>query len=333
MSESHVTLRLGAAGLDEEQEVLYRALLRIAPAKVAPLRYATGLSPQVIRRRLGELESKGLVSRLAGRDLEYLPIPPDVGLAALVQQRRQELESVQAAALEMMHEFRAGAQRRSPSELIEMIEGRDAVVQQFVQLQRSTQQEFLMFDKPPYASNISQQVDFEEALLRQGIVYRVIYDSRSLEVQPMEELERLVRAGEQARVLNDVPMKLEVSDRRVASVPLNIDEPGVEGILIIHATPLVLGLTELFERLWKAAIPLSQILAGKGRSQEGVQEPSEEDRRLLALLASGYSDAPIARRLGCNLRTVQRRVSRLMRELDAKTRYQLALQASRRGWH
>ena len=58
---------------------------------------------------------------------------------------------------------------------------------------------------------------------------------------------------------------------------------------------------------------------------------STRDQQLLALLAAGLTDQAIARKLGVALRTVERRVRRLMDGLGARTRFQAGLQAAARG--
>jgi DNA-binding NarL/FixJ family response regulator len=49
-------------------------------------------------------------------------------------------------------------------------------------------------------------------------------------------------------------------------------------------------------------------------------------------LREGLKDRAIARALGIGERTVQRRLSRLMSTLGAKTRFQAAINAVHRGW-
>ncbi|MFJ3772384.1 LuxR C-terminal-related transcriptional regulator [Streptomyces sp. NPDC090075] len=53
---------------------------------------------------------------------------------------------------------------------------------------------------------------------------------------------------------------------------------------------------------------------------------------MLARLSAGFTDEHIARSLGCSLRTAQRRVAHLMRELGATTRFQAAPRARDLGW-
>ncbi len=53
---------------------------------------------------------------------------------------------------------------------------------------------------------------------------------------------------------------------------------------------------------------------------------------ILALLVAGAKDEVIARQLGIGVRTLRRRMQHLMTALDAETRFQAGIQASRRGW-
>jgi len=52
----------------------------------------------------------------------------------------------------------------------------------------------------------------------------------------------------------------------------------------------------------------------------------------LALLASGLKDEAIARQLDVHVHTARRRITGLLERLDATTRFQAGMQASRRGW-
>jgi DNA-binding NarL/FixJ family response regulator len=79
----------------------------------------------------------------------------------------------------------------------------------------------------------------------------------------------------------------------------------------------------LFESEWRRATPVREAApAGQGTP----------DAALLGLLAAGLTDESIARALEVGLRTVQRRIHDLMRELNVMTRFQLGLAARDRGW-
>jgi DNA-binding CsgD family transcriptional regulator len=62
------------------------------------------------------------------------------------------------------------------------------------------------------------------------------------------------------------------------------------------------------------------------------QALSAAELLLLALLADGLKDEAVARALGVSVRTVRRMVAELMHRLDARSRFQAALLAQRKGW-
>ena len=77
---------------------------------------------------------------------------------------------------------------------------------------------------------------------------------------------------------------------------------------------------------------------GAGRdSGASLDGPADEalsaaELLLLTLLGDGLKDEAVARALGVSVRTVRRMVAELMHRLDARSRFQAALLAQRRGW-
>jgi DNA-binding NarL/FixJ family response regulator len=111
-------------------------------------------------------------------------------------------------------------------------------------------------------------------------------------------------------------------------VPLDFDSPGVEGIVLVNASPLLEALAALFDSFWRAAIPVAWNANDPTR---GVPPVDAQDRDLLTLLVAGHKDEAIAHQLGISRRTVQRRIRGLMDKIGANSRSQVILQAARRG--
>ncbi|MDD9375907.1 helix-turn-helix transcriptional regulator [Streptomyces sp. ZAF1911] len=59
---------------------------------------------------------------------------------------------------------------------------------------------------------------------------------------------------------------------------------------------------------------------------------TEETGHLLALMATGATDAAIARMLGVSERTVLRRITRVQQQLGAQSRFQLGLLVNGLQW-
>jgi DNA-binding CsgD family transcriptional regulator len=231
----------------------------------------------------------------------------------------------------LVHEYRDHAPQRSVDDLVEVEVGQDAAARRFEELQRAARVEVLLCVAPPYVVPL-QDNGLQVERLAAGVSYRVIYDRCALEAAgAVDHVRRCVAAGEEARALSGVPMKLAIADRSLALVPRHNGRPSLDaGHVLVHESALLDALVTLFEALWAQATPLQVDVSGELSELE--ERLSADDAALLSLFLSGLTDQAIANQLGLSLRTVQRRVRRLMDAAGATTRIQLGWQASRRGW-
>lgn len=325
---------LGALGIDDAEELVYRFLLRAGPSARARLQRDVDLPPSRVAVCLRGLESKGLVSRSAHQRPLFVAVPPELALEALFSHRYQELERARATAGELIRSLRREQPYAEKEELIEIVSGRDAITERVLQLQRASTEEVLLFDQPPYAAGGGQnQVEIEK--LKSGVRYRVIYDHASLEWPGQAELlEEIVALGEEARATQTLPMKLAIFDRWAAMLPLRLGDSDVERPerIVVHPSPLLDALVTLFEMFWERAAPID--LSVERLALPGLEtsiELSSEDRRLLGLLVSGLTDDAIGRQLGMARRTVQRRIRGLIDKTGTSNRLELIVHAATTG--
>ncbi|MGW5051883.1 helix-turn-helix domain-containing protein [Actinokineospora sp. NPDC004072] len=318
---------LEPVGLGPAESAVYVALIDHPHTTVAELAARTDHTAAQLRRPLARLMDCGLVTRLAGSPARYVPAPPDVAIDALVVRRRQELENLRVTARDLGRRLDAAPSGRAAG-LIELVEGEQAVRQQLARIQLGAQHEVCIVDCPPYMTGKPMDNPPEWQGLSRGVAYRSIYHTPAIaDHQRIAEIHRYMAAGEQARALPDVHMKMTIVDARIALIPLSFEaaETGVR--IIVHQSPLLSALVACFDMLWERATPLGPQ---PGKAPE--RGPSETDREILTMLAAGMKDKAIARALNIAERTVTRRLTELMNTLDATTRFQAALQASRRGW-
>ena len=84
---------------------------------------------------------------------------------------------------------------------------------------------------------------------------RSIYDAAAMD-DPVARriIQACAEAGEQARLLPSVPMKMKLADHTTAMLPLT--PTGTAGALVIRAPVIITALREYFEMLWERATPL-----------------------------------------------------------------------------
>ncbi|MER7727445.1 hypothetical protein [Streptomyces sp. NPDC096323] len=86
------------------------------------------------------------------------------------------------------------------------------------------------------------------------------------------------------------------------------------------------ALVALFEGVWAAAGPVLLSPTGGVEREPQSEGPDDTDPLILSLMLTGLTDHAVAGYLGLSLRTMQRRIRRLMQLADVTTRIQM-------GWH
>ncbi|MBN6056593.1 hypothetical protein JYK22_31995, partial [Nonomuraea sp. RK-328] len=318
-------------GLSAAEQALYEALVEHAPVTLDELdrlaaRHALSAPAGALAARLEEL---GLIARLPEDPPRYVVVPPEMGLDALIRERARELADARLRVARLSTRYHRTTAAQEAGGLVEVVIGREAVLQRFEQLQRGTRKEIRVFDAPPYVGVVGGNTQ-EFELLSRGVDYRVVYDRRAIEVRgTLRAISDYIAAGEQVRV-GDVPMKLVLSDYPMALVPLRRDLQMVESALVVHDSTLLDALAALFEMYWERAVPL-HIRHGRAHLAE-TTSPTGARRDLLARLVAGQTDKAIAAHMGWSDRTVRRHVRAMMIQLDAQTRFQAGYQAVLRGW-
>ncbi|MGW2963159.1 helix-turn-helix domain-containing protein [Streptomyces sp. NPDC001220] len=321
---------LAALGLDERDESAYRTLVSVGAAEVPDLARRLTLAEPDTERALRRLERHGLAAQSSGRPGRWVAAPPGVALGALLTQQRHELEKAELAAALLAEEYRAAAAEPAVHDLVEVVTGAPAVAQRFLQLQLGAADEVcaLVTGNPMVVSGTENEA--EEQAAGRGVRYRVVVERAVLDLpHGITELTAALGRDEQVRVVDRVPTKLVVADRSLAMVPLtsHTSEPAA---VVVHASGLLELLSELFESVWRSALPLR--LGASGVTEERPDAPDATDLEVLSLLLAGLTDVSVAKQLDLGLRTVQRRVRRLMELAGVTTRLQLGWHSYERGW-
>lgn len=313
-------------GLDHAAARVYLTLLDRAPAPLSVIAAGAGMDGPELAGAYGALVDAGLASAAEAEADLVAPVPPAAGLEILARHRAAEVEESRIAVGGAFDSFRRQRLAAYNDDLVEVVTG-EAVGPRIRQAWASAREQIRQFESPPYFP-LPGATDDALATLARGVTQRVVYSRESLEHPGhlKEVIEPCVRAGEQARVLPSVPVKLVIIDEAYALVSLSIKEADVHNtMLVVQPCGLLSALMALFEQSWQNALPF------QGRTtRPGGLPPA--DRRLLWLLAGGASDDVIARELGISRRTLYRRLQILMARLGAANRFQMALQAQRSGW-
>jgi DNA-binding CsgD family transcriptional regulator len=316
---------LAGLGIGAESERAYRIVLRRPGIALLALAESTGKGVEDVRRDLEPLISLDLV-RLVDDIVE--PEPPSFALRKVMARESQRLaeaarslEVVESVVHRYVTEHRAAhVSGREPltidvipsSELIDVLKS----------LVPATTGEMLFLRVDRWNLVDTSQIDKSVVeAIRGGRSSRVIYPVTVLD--RLDLLAERARAGEQIRILAEVPSRMAVFGESAVVLPEQWGDVDVESALLLREPSVVTACRALFDLMW-----------AKGTSIPALHVDGNETgrRQLLELLARGAKDEQISRTLGLSLRTVRRRVAAMMAELGADTRFVAGLEAARRGW-
>ena len=329
MSRTSPASLLSALGLAREEERLYQRLLPLSGSPVSSVVAALDIDEEAFSLLLEPLATRG-IARVVGGSVHVQSLTEVVAGQVLREadvadrSRRRLMELSSAIPF-----LTAAVTRPLPGEVEEMglVDGEVSRGGNPLQLLTSLIGESrgdLMWFRPdawrmPRESAVAKVVADAIASGRRS---RAIYPVRALHEAP-EALRARAQAGEQIRVIADLPTRLIVigSTHAVLPEPLGMaDEPR----LLVRQRGIVEALALLFELMWDQAAAVPDLDLGEARP--------ELRRFLLQQLAAGAKDEQIARTLGLSLRTVRRRVAGLLIDLGVDSRFQAGVEAVRRGW-
>jgi DNA-binding CsgD family transcriptional regulator len=320
---------LSALGLDRRAEQLY---FRLAPATGHTLLGVARLvqeTPGELRRAMAPLLELGLVVMEGDR----VVVPPIARVVAELVQRESEIAATSAQRLEALAgavpHLVAAATRPDEDDLAEVrpldgeLSSGGNPLELLGQMMRTSRGDMLWLRPDAWAMPREAAVAsvLAEALAT-GRRSRAIYPVRALAEAP-DTLRTRARLGEQVRVISELPTRMFILGDAHAVLPEPLgftDEPRVH----VRQRSIVAALTLWFESLWSRASPVPELEGGDARP--------DLRKFLLEQLVAGATDEVIARKLGIGLRTVRRRIAALMTDLGVDTRFQLGVEAVRRGW-
>jgi DNA-binding CsgD family transcriptional regulator len=333
MSVSYLSGGVGlGVGLSEGTERVYRAIVENGHRDPQILADSIGIDAGALAEAIEELSEIGLLQVDAGV-LE--PLPPRLPLQALADRYVRAATAAREAS-EALAQLWA---RQTPApDYLEVLTTTDRCMDETARLHLEAEHEVVALSIGPRGDSApppNRQPGAAEALSR-GVTYRVVYGAQILrQAAVMSLVQESVDAGERARVFPNVPCNLQIADgkRAVLVAPM----PGPERLhgLMFFAGGFLDSLIGVFETYWTLGVP---IAAGRlatepvDRVEQAAAGPTEDTRRLLSLLGAGLTDGSIARELGVSERTVTRRIMALQDVLAARSRFQLGVQAARRGW-
>ncbi|MBS2963775.1 helix-turn-helix transcriptional regulator [Actinocrinis puniceicyclus] len=325
---------LEALGVSLDAENVYKTMLAEPHIGVSALAERLGFSTERVRRGLDELARLSLLRPSDENPGMLRLVSPEVGLSSLLAQReaavleqQRQIAASRAAVAAVVANYANLHPSRQHSD-IEQLAGVDAVRSWLEERAHAGLTEVMGFNTGGAQSEASMEASrpLDQEALDRGTIMRTIYlDSARNDPPTLNYLRWLAEAGGQVRTAPTLPLRMVIFDRKQALIPTN-PEHSKAGAVVQRGPGMVAALCALFEQIWHTAKPV-----GEERHRDG-QGLTGQEQAVLSLLAEGWTDDVIARKLGVSVRTSRRVTAELTARLGARSRFQAGARAVERGW-
>lgn len=255
--------RLTHLGLTSYEAKAYVALVRRDSYTAAQVSRMAGLPRQRIYDVLGSLVAKGLATSRPGSVVKYAAVSPDLAIERLVAGHRAQLVDLERQAVEtiaaLAPAFTAGQSHTDPLEYVELLRDRGAINERFAELQASVRKEILVFTKPPYAT--PPQENLEGIEVTRTHVAKSVYELSVFDDPATTEgVRRFIEAGEEARFVEELPLKLVIIDETTVMIGMRDPVAGTADltIMVVEHPELASVLKTAFESFWARGLTFEQ---------------------------------------------------------------------------
>lgn len=252
-------------GLTDYESKGYLAMLRRHVSTASELSRISGIPRTRVYEILERLTHKGLCIEILDQIKKYKAIAPEIALSRLIENQKAEIVVKENLATSISHflqqQYLGNSLDQDPLDYIELWRNPLQVADRFLRLVNDANREILVFVKAPYSNpkkKLEEQTSKSIEAAERRIVCRAIYEIADNEQErewQFEQIDVAVKAGEQARIIDKLPIKMAIFDETeviFAMEDYHLTKSRQTSLVIKHSS-LAMCLKILFETIWSNA--------------------------------------------------------------------------------
>lgn len=256
---------LTSLGLTTYEAKAYVALLGRDSFSAAEIARRAAIPRARIYDVLRSLIDRGFASSWPGAVIRYSAMPPAAAVGRLLDEHRSRMKDIESTGSDLIDrlepEFDSGRDHTEPLDFIQVLRGNATISQYTAEISEKVREEILVFTKPPIALPVQENVTGIAGLKRYRA--RSIYEIGLLsDPATVEGIRRFIEAGEEARFVEELPLKMGIVDRSL--VMFALDDPVASGaeatMMVVEHPALAAALRVTFEAMWEQAITFEKAL-------------------------------------------------------------------------
>jgi sugar-specific transcriptional regulator TrmB len=250
-------------GLTIREAKVYTTLFRKKDFTASEIQQLVDIPRTKVYEVLHQLISKGMCTeKKIGRYKKYEAVNPVSVFDKLLQDLsvKENIANKILKILSPIYEQRK--EKDNPLEYIEVLKDKKQIHKKWISLFRKAKQEILGFTKAPYTAPFTEDMNDEIDALKSKVNIRSIYEYKDvIKEELVKVISFWVSAGEEARVIKELPMKMIIFDEKITVFALNDPislKPSITTMIINHPS-FAKALKYVFESVWEKAIPFEEF--------------------------------------------------------------------------
>lgn len=323
------------AELDDLSAAAYGAAVEYGRFDRADIAERLSLTQPEVDRVEHVLRLLHLLQPMPGDPDVLVPVGPDVAAADLVGSAEHQIRDLQQAVtdvrsklLSLMPRYFEGRRMRNRLEAFDVISDKDTIQSMINHLTQQCRKELLTVQPGGARASVTLASARQRALntLDRGVRIRTIYQHTARSDLVTRAYVRDISAeGAEVRTADELIDRMIIYDRETVFLPERKSASKTPGAAIVREPTLVAFLCAVFEHLWDGATPFNPD------SQSTSSGTDDLRASIIRLMAKGYKDEMVARRLGMSVRTCRRHISEITEQLEATSRFQAGFNVALSG--
>lgn len=265
--------KLQELGLSGREAEIYLALLIKNELSASEVAKITSVSRTKSYELLQNLVKKNVCNERYKNGIKvFSSIEPTIGIRNMLAVYEEELDKKKKLAEEFKKELielhKIKEENNDPLDYIEVLSDKGQIRDRWLNIQRNTKKELLVFTKQPYVVPLEENIKEEAELMEsKKIIGKSIYEFKNVDtIEGKNNLIQLIEVfqkfGEEARIVKELPMKLVICDETVSILVLNdrvtLTPTSTTTIVIDHPS-LAIALKNVFESYWQLGLTVEEF--------------------------------------------------------------------------
>lgn len=257
-------------GLPGREAEIYVALLQKKDFTAPEISKITSVARTKCYEMLQNLVRKKLCNTHLRNGIKYFSgVEPDNAINNILSVYEMELERKKKFAnkckkkLISLHKKKVALS--DPLDYVEVVSHPNQIRERWLEIQATTQKELLLFAKAPYVVTLTDNLENEAAVIENSVVCKGIYEYKGLNSSDeigtfIKTIEAFQRLGEEIRLVEELPMKLVISDDTVTMFSLNdrVSLTASFTAMVVTHPSFAAALKTVFENYWKIGMTLKE---------------------------------------------------------------------------